>query len=127
MKYLIFAMLFAGVSAFAESDAGYKALGDALAPWAPEFITIDGEQLKVILSSQRITQQMYSAVIKTGACAAVWSFGGDALPGVSNIAVVNSFAKQGYLFEGGAAECTALGKLSSDASRIYMLERTRVY
>lgn len=45
--------------------------------------------------------------------------------GVKEVKVLNRHARQGYVFEGGEAECVELGKLNGEAYKFFILERTR--
>lgn len=76
---------------------------DLLAMWQPQSVAIDGGVLTVVLPQNRISEEMYMAVLTSGLCL---GFALDKpLNGLSGVEVLNQYARQGYVLEHGLAPC----------------------
>ncbi|MFM5835756.1 hypothetical protein [Aeromonas caviae] len=122
MKKYLFTLLFFSFC----SQAG-TALNSALKPWSPSSITKKGEVLHISIPQANITDSMYKSIIKMGVCPVVWDGKTAEFDGVKEIALLNQYGKQGYVFENAAEACTEMGKLSGSASDTYLLSVTRLY
>lgn len=109
------------------SPAMASDLTPSLKPFSPLAVTVTGNQLTIQLAQPAITDALYSTVLKNGVCDPVWSGNAKALDGITEVAIINQHAKQGFVFEGGAPECQALGELSGNASAAYVLGKTHLY
>ncbi|HEH9400698.1 TPA: hypothetical protein SIA35_002737 [Aeromonas sobria] len=122
MKKYLFTLLLVSFC----SQAG-TALNSALKLWAPSSITKKGDVLHISIPQAKITDSMYKMVIKTGVCPVVWDGKSDELDGVKEVALLNQYGKQGYVFENAAEACAEMGNLSGSASDTYLLGVTRLY
>ncbi|MBD9653558.1 hypothetical protein IB239_01870 [Pseudomonas sp. PDM12] len=95
-----------------------------LQAWAPLEVTLTNGTLQIITDENRVTDQIYHAVLGSGVCGSLWMNKGS-WSGVKEVKVLNRHGRQGYVFEGGEADCVELGKLKGDASDAFILERTR--
>ncbi|BCB62967.1 hypothetical protein HaloA020_36680 (plasmid) [Halomonas sp. A020] len=100
----------------------------ALEPWNPEEIILEGEQLIVITRERRMTDEVLRPLISTGICMPVFTGAPDSyLAGVEEIAVLNTFGRQGYIFSGGRSECEEIGNLPMSDTEMFILSRTRMH
>lgn len=106
-------------------QAAPKSLAESLSPWAPLSVTLNAGTLKIVTPQDRVTDSIYSAILKHGVCGSLWLNPGG-WSGVTEVQVLNKYARQGYVFEGGENECAALGKLSGEESDRYVLGLTRL-
>lgn len=95
-----------------------------LGAWAPLSVTLDNGILEIVTPQDRVTDTIYLAVLRIGVCGSLWLHPGS-WSGVSEVRVLNRHAYQGYVFEGGEAECMELGELNGEQSEVYALGRTR--
>ena len=113
------------VSSF--SDTG-KRLTKALDPWEPQEIRLEGDTLTIITQERRMTDQVLRPLISTGVCMPVFTGAPDSyLAGIQEIAVLNMFGRQGYVFSGGRKECQEIGSLPMNDLEMYILSRTRMH
>ena len=98
----------------------------ALEMWAPIDIVQDNETLVVLSKERRVTRQIYTAMISYGLCAFAGT-GYISLDGIEEIVIVNRFAGQGYVFEGGEPECREVIEAPAGESDIYVLFRTHLW
>lgn len=95
-----------------------------LQAWAPLEVTLTDGTLQIITDENQVTDQIYWAVLGSGVCGSLWMNKGS-WSGVKEVKVLNRHGRQGYVFEGGEVDCVELGKLNSEASDVFVLERTR--
>ncbi|WP_417211308.1 hypothetical protein [Antarctobacter sp.] len=89
-----------GSPAMADQQARAREL---LAMWQPQSVAIDGGVLTVVLPQNRISEEIYMAVLTSGLCL---GFAMDKpLNGLSGIEVLNRHGRQGYVLEHGLAPC----------------------
>jgi len=115
------------LSSVADADTQER-LRVALDPWNPQEIRLEGDRLTVITRERRITDQVFRSLLSTGVCMPV--FMGDSasyLSGIEEIAVLNTFGRQGYVFSGGRSECQEIGGLPMNDLEMYVLSRTRMH
>ncbi|QYH31687.1 hypothetical protein [Aeromonas salmonicida] len=122
MKKYLACLLF--VSFFSHAGA---ALDSALKPWSPSQIQQNGDVLQIVLPQAKITDGLYKSVITMGLCPVVWEGKAGDLKGVTEVALLNQFGKQGYVVEEVISTCTEMGKLTGAESDTYLLGKTRLY
>ena len=113
------------VSASALAAPAPEVITRNLGAWAPQTVTLDSGVLTVVTPQDRVTDQIYMAVLRDGVCGSLW-MNPDSWSGVSEVKVLNRHAHQGYVFEGGEAECNKLGELAADKTGPFILIRTRL-
>lgn len=123
MRKAIFTLLFTSTVAIAAPVP--EAIIKSLKPWSPESVTLGAGTLQIITNQERVTDQIYAAILRDGVCMSLWLNKGS-WSGVSMVKVLNRHQRQGYVFEGGEADCVELGKLSGQASDQFILFRTRM-
>ena len=100
----------------------------ALDPWNPQEIRLEGDRLTVITRESRMTDQVLRPLISTGVCMPVFTGAPDSyLAEIEEIAVLNTFGRQGYVFSGGRPECQEIGGLPMNDLEMYILSRTRMH
>jgi hypothetical protein len=72
--------------------------------WSPDSVAFESGTLTVVLPQDRITEQIYLSVIKFGLC--LGPLQGVDLQAVEKIEIINRHTTQGYVYEGGLADCT---------------------
>ena len=94
--------------------------------WQPLEIKQDGQTLMVRAKERRVTMTIYRSMMVAGLCA----FAGTrriALNGIAEIVIVNRFAGQGWVFEGGQAACQEVIKAPLGRPNVALLGRTRLF
>lgn len=99
----------------------------SLAPWAVISSDVSNGQLVVVTNENRVTDTIYSSIIKKGICSIVWFKRPNALKGITEVSVVNKFGRQGYVFEGGKRICEEMGKITTDEIDFYLMGHTRLH
>ncbi len=100
----------------------------ALEMWEPQHIFRDRELLFVIAKERRVTDTIYSAMVRAGLCAYVGA-GRIQLEGVEEIVILNDRGMTGWRFEGGAEACREVNAAltGSDGVNLELLGRTSLY
>lgn len=121
-------LIFAFSSAHAANKEAEAQASKALEDWAPVSVKLnDTGQLKVVLPQRSITETIFKASVLYGFCGVgVAGFGYD-YPDVVEVAILNQFEAQGYVWEGTAADCKTLNELSGRAQEIELIGNTRLY
>jgi len=97
----------------------------ALAAWSPTEIILEDGLLGIALPQKKVTNETYSVVVEW-LCANV-SSGRISLKDVKEIAVVNRFGGQGFVFEGGAGQCRGIADVPRGKVNVPLLDRTRLW
>jgi hypothetical protein len=100
LKYLALTAVIVGTSAYAGPMEDVEEL---LGLWEPKKVQIDDGRLKVFLPQERVTEQMYLAILTAGLC--VGPLVGQPLNVVREISVLNRSGTQGYVYEKGLEDC----------------------
>lgn len=82
---------------------------ESLWAWDPIDVRVTGGALLIVIQEDRVTDEVYKAVIMAGVCPVYWQYPNATLQ-VSEIRVLNRFGRQGYVLEGEADICHWLGK-----------------
>ena len=94
--------------------------------WQPLSVERVGSTLIVVAKERQVTQTVYEAMILIGLCGHV-DAGRIALEGITEIAILNRFGGQGWVFEGGAVACGDIMAAPRDGRRIRLLGQSRLY
>lgn len=95
-----------------------------LKAWAPQSVTLTDGTLQIITPQDRVTDEIYMAVVGSGVCGSLWMNKGS-WSGVQQMKVLNKHGRQGFVFEGGEVACIQLGALNGEDYKSFILERTR--
>ena len=131
-KLLLLPLMCAASLAFATPNTAIKALAQDLKSFNPASITAhQGSEKKeivvIVLPQARITETIYTAAIK-GACMSLWMDPKDKyLNSDAQIAVLNQWAKQGYVFEKPKETCKQMGEAVGNKSNIFLMGNTHMY
>ena len=118
--------LFLGVSP-ANADTASE-IRQGVADWRPISVSVENGVAKVILSQSRITDKVYLEALLSGICMMAVLYYKSKLEGITEIQILNQLGTQGYVFEGGLAECQVLNKLPIGAeTEIEILGKTHLY
>lgn len=111
----------------AQSDPIPARILEWVKPGKPLEVTLRQGVLRVVTSRDQVTPEIYHGVVVNQICTGLMlkpaSWGKTK---ISRIEVVNNVQRFGYAFEGGNAECLAMGELTSDQiSKDYLPKRTK--
>jgi hypothetical protein len=98
----------------------------SLEMWQPKEVRVQNGVLSIISKERRVTDTIYRAMITAGLCMGTMSQS-KSLDGISEIRVLNQFGRQGYVFEGGNAECSEILKMPGRKTELYVLGRTHMH
>lgn len=121
-KFLLLLLLFPVIANAAPSAAVIA----SLKPFQPKLTTLKDGQLTIVLPQKQITNEIYTTVISTAVCSSLWLRSEQSLDGVKSVYVLNEFAHQGYVFEGGKELCIKYGKLPQSENKIFLLSNTHL-
>lgn len=93
--------------------------------WEPISVQKQEEELTVISKERRVTDQIYRAMIG-GLCMGTIPRP-NSLDGISEIRILNQFGRQGYVFEGGKAECAEINNMPIKKTKIHILGLTQMH
>lgn len=128
MKKALFALAgglaFAMVSAPALADAVPPVIPKSITLRAPKQITFDQGQVVIVLPQLRITDLIYGGVISSICAHTMAGEDWGKIP-VREIYVMNEHAAQGFVFEGGEAECREWLSKPKGEDRAYRAGKTR--
>lgn len=93
--------------------------------WQPIGIKLDNKVLTIAYNQDRITKEIYNAILQYGICASSYTETWE--QEISEIQILNKHAYQGFVFEGGHKECNEAGKLIGDKVKFYILNKTHLY
>ena len=99
----------------------------SMKPFAPIKISIKNKTITIKMNERRITDKIYEAVIKNGICMPQWLGKKGYLNNIKEIAVLNRFSKQGYVFENAKSACTQIGKAKGKTAGILLMGNTHWY
>lgn len=100
----------------------------ALEMWQPTSIKFSNGTLTVILPQQRITEDIYTAVLSNGLC--LGTLYGKDFSAVTELVVLNRHGTLGYVYERGGTDCEAIldeGQRQFKDLRIHILGATHWY
>lgn len=86
-------------------------------------LTVANNALTLVINKDKVTSEMYESIIGNSICMSLvdkpksW---GKAK--IKKIYVLNKFAVQGYVFNGGEAECSRMGKMTSDEFKVKVIQ-----
>lgn len=100
---------------------------DLAAMWQPAEVRVENSRLTLVLPQRRITEEIYLAILTSGLC--LGPIVGKLLPGVSEIHVLNEFARQGYVYEKGLEDCDRFNNrpVGDGMTRMEILGATHLY
>lgn len=125
-KYLIIPVLI-GLSFGALSETvNEQILQKSMKPWQPLSISESQKIITVTLNEQRVTDQIYSTIVKNAICTPLWlEENKKYLKGTKEINVLNQYNKQGYILESPKQACDEIGKSNNDDAAIRLMGATR--
>jgi hypothetical protein len=103
-------------------SASQSAISKALELWKPTSITISNGRVLVVTRQRSVTDDIYQAMV-AGICMAEIGSPGS-LGGISEVAIVNAFSRQGFVFEGGSQECRELNDMPGNKTKLWILGKT---
>ena len=110
----------------AQADQRARA-SELLEMWQPQSVAIEDGVLKVVLPQDRISEEIYFAVLTAGLCL---GFAMEKpLNGLSGVEVLNRHVRQGYVFERGLEDCDSWNErpAGSPMTRLEILGATHLY
>jgi len=98
----------------------------SLKPWQPQSTELSSGILSIVLPQDRITDDIFRAVIMSGICGSLFS-SGKRWEGVKEVQVINRHNRQGYIFEGGEHECVEIADMGNKAAVNYIFGKARLF
>lgn len=125
-------VLFAVAGGLASAMLGVPALADPVPPaipqavklQAPKQIAFDQGQVVIVLPQPKVTELIFGAAMNSICFSAHQGADWGKIP-VREIYVLNQFAVQGWVFEGGAAECREWLSKPAGEDKIYRASHIR--
>lgn len=104
-------------------------LKKSLKPWQPIEVSKNSDTLTVVLNENRITPDVYDAVISSGACMDIWTKDVPAkyLETVKELRILNKHKAQGYVLEKPLTTCNEMGKEQPERAKVIMLANTHLF
>ncbi|EOZ7521945.1 hypothetical protein ABFP50_002834 [Enterobacter hormaechei] len=104
-------------------------LKKSLKPWQPIEVSKNSDTLTVVLNENRITPDVYDAVISSGACMDIWTKDVPAkyLQTVKELRILNKHKAQGYVLEKPLTTCNEMGKEQPKRAKVIMLANTHLF
>jgi hypothetical protein len=93
--------------------------------WAPLKVDLTKGVLTIVSKEARVTDRIYIAMMGSGVCGSLWMNPGS-WKGVKMVRILNRHSFQGWVFEGGAAECDELGKYSGKEFELQLMGKTHL-
>lgn len=129
MRTLSTAVLLLAAAQVAHAEPVPASIMKWLKPLEISSVQLEEQVLRVDVNRPRVTEDIYRMVVVDGVCMSLIDQPGSwGKTDFKEIQVVNSFGAQGRVFEGGAAECKAIGKLNMDqVNQDFLPEHTRLW
>lgn len=108
------------------AQANEGQIAESLALWDPVSVEVSNGIATITTREQRVTEQIYTSVISLGICFGLLS-NPESLAGIQEIRVLNSFGRQGYVFEGGKEECETLNNTPGREKQLQILAVTHMH
>ncbi|MFJ5480894.1 hypothetical protein [Pectobacterium carotovorum] len=127
-KYIPALLIMASFSTFAQSH-NQSTLQKSLSPWKPLAISESAGAIAITMNEDRITPEIYSAVIKMGVCTPLW-FGDKKsayLKNTKEISILNRNNHSGFVFENPKSSCEEAGKAKDGGGDIVISSNTHSY
>ena len=109
MKRLVAAAIITVTLPFATLADVRSDAREALTIWQPSSVAYKNGTLTIVLPQQRITEEIYTAVMTAGLC--LWSAAGKDFSPVTELVVLNQHQRQGYVNEHGTQDCATINKM----------------
>lgn len=130
LKYFKAAALFAlALTSYTAQANDISTLKKSLKPWQPIEVSKSGDTLMVVLNENRITPDVYDAVISSGACMDIWTKDVPTkyLESVKELHILNKHKAQGYVLEQPLSTCNEMGKEQPERAKVIMLSHTHLF
>ncbi len=130
LKYFKAAALFAlALTSYTAQANDISTLKKSLKPWQPIEVSKSGDTLTVVLNENRITPDVYDAVISSGACMDIWTKDVPTkyLESVKELHILNKHKAQGYVLEQPLSTCNKMGKEQPERAKVIMLSHTHLF
>ncbi|MEQ1968399.1 hypothetical protein ABLA30_15600 [Xenorhabdus nematophila] len=125
-KYIVTLLLLTSFGVFAQST-NHSVLQKSMKIWQPLSISDRDNVVTLTMNEDRITDNIYHAVIKGGVCAPLWFDDKNTsyLKKTKEIRVLNRHNYSGYVFENPRSSCDEVGKATNDKTSLIIASHTR--
>ncbi len=125
MRKFLFFMTLISTSAMAGTQT-FDALTQGLKPWQPIAIHHSNDGIEIILNEDRVSNQIYSAVVRSGICPVLRSNSqSKSARKITQIQIINRYMRQGFVLEQPLNTCTEAGQQTN--SELTVLSNTHSY
>lgn len=127
-KYGLLMLLAASFGVFAQPN-NMAVLQKSLKPWQPLSINEHGGAITLTLNEDRVTTEIYEAVIAGGVCAPSWleTKKTGYLKNAKEVRVLNRNNSAGFVFENPKSSCDEVGKAKGDDGKLVISSHTHSY
>lgn len=121
------ALIFSSVAAAQASDV--STLKNKLKPWQPTEVSLEDDQLTIVIPAATINDETYNAIISSGVCSPIWTkdVPSNYLKKIKIINVTNKHKASGYSFENPLSTCNEMGKLMDKPATAMLLGNTHIF
>ncbi|WP_049089333.1 hypothetical protein [Klebsiella grimontii] len=104
-------------------------LQKSLKDWAPISISDKQGIIEIVMNEDRMTPQIYNAVIGMGVCPPLWfeAKGSSYLKNTKEVRVLNRHSHSGFVLESPKASCNEAGKAVGDNGTIVINSHTHSF
>lgn len=122
MKKTIFIIALLVSSLYAKNTADI--INPYIQAWQPLKVDYEKGSLVIVLNQPRVTKDIYMAIMKSGIC---MSSSFEKWDGVQRITIMNKHIHQGWIFDGGYADCKEAFKKKGNLVDISIMGKSRLY
>lgn len=104
-------------------------LQKSLKDWAPISISDKKGVIEIVMNEDRMTPQIYNAVINMGVCPPLWfdAKGSSYLKNTKEVRVLNRHSHSGFVLESPKTSCDEAGKATGDNGTIVINSHTHSF
>lgn len=123
------ALLILFSASMAAHASNLTVLQKSLKDWAPISISDKRGVIEIVMNEDRLTPQIYNAVINMGVCPPLWfgAKGSSYLKNTKEVRVLNRHSHSGFVLESPKTSCDEVGKATGDSWSIVINSHTHSF
>ncbi len=106
--------------------ADLNKIESSVASWNPLSVEKTGDKVAISIDQGKVTMLIYRTLITSGLCLHQ-AANPEMLHGIAEVAILNRFKGQGFVYEIAEAECPAIVALPTGQAKLMLLGATHVY
>lgn len=128
MKKIYLSLLLISSIPLASAEPVPASIAKQLKPLDIKSVELNNKVLRIDMNRPRVTEDIYATVVNNVCTSLILEPSSWGKIDFQRIEVVNDFGAQGRVFNGGAAECKAIGKLTMDqVNQEFLPEHTSLW